>query len=99
MTILDNLSLMDRDIVEKVAKNAHIALSEVELDRYTADLDEMLNRFEALDDAKGEEGYGVNPTDVADILRDDVPGIFIDPSELLKDMKTYEGYVRGPRLL
>ena len=90
---------MDRDIIERVAKNAHIALSDEELGRYCRDLTETLDRFNILDDAPEGDGYGVNPTDVADVLRDDVPSMTIGPAELLKDMKTYDNYVRGPRLL
>jgi len=90
---------MDRKAVEEVAKNAHIALTEEELDRYCKDLTETLDRFNILDDAPEGDGYGVNPTDVADVLRDDVPSMTIDSAELLKDMKTYDNYVRGPRLL
>jgi len=90
---------MDRKTVEMVAKVAHLALSEEELDRYCRDLGEILDYFKTLDESPEEEGYGVNPIEIADILRDDEPGIFIDPYELLKDMKTYDNYVRGPRLL
>jgi len=32
------------------------------------------------------------------VLRDDEPRMDIDPDVLLRDMNTYEGYVRGPRL-
>jgi len=90
---------MERKDLEGVAKNAHIALTEKEVERYLEDLTETLDRFEILDEAPEEEGYGVNPTDVADVLRDDVPSISIDPAEILKDMRTYDNYVRGPRLL
>ena len=90
---------MDRKAIEGVARNAHIALSEEELDRYVKDLADTLGRFEILDDAPEEDGYGVNPTDVSNIMRDDVPSMKIDPSKLLKDMRTYDNYVRGPRLL
>lgn len=89
---------MDRETVERVARAAHLALSAEELDRYCKDLSEILDYFRILDESPEEDGCGVNPTEVADILRDDVPGIFIDPYELLKDMKTYDNYVRGPRL-
>jgi len=89
---------MDRKTVEMVAKVAHLALSEEELERYCRDLGEILDYFKTLDESPEEDGYGVNPIEVADVLRDDEPGIFIDPYELLKDMKTYDNYVRGPRL-
>jgi len=90
---------MDKETVKKVAKTAHLALSEDELERYSKDLGEILDYFKILDESPEEEGYGVDPIEIADVLRDDVPGIFIDPYELLKDMKTYENFVRGPRLL
>ena len=45
-----------------------------------------------------DDAVGFNPITVADVLREDVPSVEIDPDELLKDMRTYERYVRGPRL-
>ena len=41
---------------------------------------------------------GINPIEVADVLRDDEPRMEIDADVLLRDMDTYERYVRGPRL-
>ena len=90
---------MDEETVKKVAKAAHLALSDDELESYCRDLNEILDSFDTLDEAQGEDGCMVDPVEVADVLRDDVSGIFVDPYELLKDMKTYENYVRGPRLL
>ncbi|MDR1404887.1 MAG: Asp-tRNA(Asn)/Glu-tRNA(Gln) amidotransferase GatCAB subunit C [Candidatus Methanoplasma sp.] len=90
---------MDRETVEKVAKTARLALSEEELERYSRDLSEILDYFRILDESPEGDGVGVDPVEIADIMRDDVPGIFMDPYELLRDMKTYENYVRGPKLL
>jgi aspartyl-tRNA(Asn)/glutamyl-tRNA(Gln) amidotransferase subunit C len=90
---------MDKETLKKVAKAAHLSFGEEELDRYCNDLNKVLDDFNVLDEAPDDGTYDLNPIDVADILRDDVSGIFIDPYELLKDMKTYENYVRGPRLL
>ncbi|MDR3074485.1 MAG: Asp-tRNA(Asn)/Glu-tRNA(Gln) amidotransferase GatCAB subunit C [Candidatus Methanoplasma sp.] len=90
---------MDRETVERVAKTAHLALSEDELDRYSRDLGEILDYFRILDESPEGDGFGVDPVEIADVMREDVPGIFIDPYELLKDMKTYDNYVRGPKLL
>ena len=89
---------MDRKVIGRIADAANISLSEEEIGRYSKDLDEILDHFSILDGAPEGDGPGVNPTEVADILRDDVPGIFIDPFELLKDMRTYDNYVRGPKL-
>jgi len=90
---------MDRTVVERVAKAAHLALSDEEFEKYSKDLAEIFDFFKILDEAPEGDGYGVNPVEISDVLRDDVPEISIDPYELLKDMKTYENYVRGPRLL
>jgi aspartyl-tRNA(Asn)/glutamyl-tRNA(Gln) amidotransferase subunit C len=89
---------MDRATVERVARAAHIALTEEELERYSRDLEEILSYFELLDDAPEDGERGINPIEVADVLRDDEPRMEIDPEVLLRDMNTYENYVRGPRL-
>ena len=90
---------MDEEIVKRVAKTARLSLTDEELEMYSKDLGEILEYFEVLDEAPLSEGQGVNPIEVLNILRDDEPMMDIDPYELLKDMKTYDNYVRGPRLL
>ena len=90
---------MDKETLKRMAKAAHIALGEDELERYCGDLNEVLDFLAMLDNTPGEDGYVVGPIEVIDVFREDIPGIFIDPYELLKNMKTYENYVRGPRLL
>jgi len=90
---------MDKEIVKRVAKTARLSLTEEELERYSKDLGEILEYFEILDEAPETEGYGINPIEISDILRDDDPFMEIEPIELLTDMKIYGNYVRGPRLL
>lgn len=89
---------MDKEIVAGVAKNAHISLTDEELERYSEDLSSILEYFKSLDEAPEGEG-GVDPIGVHDILRDDVPSQDIDPDELLRDMRTYQRYIRGPKLV
>ena len=89
---------MDRDIVEKAARIAHLDLTEEELERYEKDLTEILDYFQMLDEIPGEDAIGFNPLIVADVLREDEPHTDIKPDLLLKDMKTYDDYVRGPEL-
>ncbi|TQS83156.1 MAG: glutamyl-tRNA amidotransferase [Methanomethylophilus alvi] len=90
---------MDRETVARVARTAHIRLTDEELDRYSKDLADILDYFKVLDEAPRHDGIGVNPVEIADITREDEPRQDIDPAELLKDMKTYENYVRGPKLV
>ena len=58
----------------------------------------ILGYFELLDEAPESDKRGINPIEVADVLRDDEPRMEIDADVLLRDMDTYERYVRGPRL-
>lgn len=89
---------MDRETVERVARTAHIKLTEEELERYSRDLGDILGYFELLDEAPECGSHGIDPIGVADVLRDDEPREGGDADELLRDMNTYERYVRGPRL-
>ena len=90
---------MDKDIVARVAKAAHIRLTDEELEKYSKDLGDILEYFAILDEAPNHEGNGINPIEVADMLRDDVPEERFESEKLLADMKTYENYIRGPKLV
>ncbi len=90
---------MDRETVARVARTAHLKLTEEELDKFSKDLGDILDWFKVLDEAPNHEGIGVNPTDVSDVLRDDVPSQEIPQDVLLRDRKTYELQVRGPKLV
>lgn len=89
---------MDSETIKRVAKSAHISLTDEELVRYVKDLNDILDRFNTLDRSPEGEGSNVDPVEVWDVLREDESRMEFDPSELLKDMKTYENYIRGPRL-
>jgi len=89
---------MDREIVERVAHIAHLDLTEEELEKYSMDLSEILEYFQLLDKAPESKEFGFNPVEIADILRDDVPDMEIPADVLLKKMKTYDDFVRGPRI-
>ena len=90
---------MDKDIVARVAKAAHIRLTDEELEKYSKDLGDILEYFAILDEAPNHEGNGINPIEVADVLRDDVPEERFESEKLLAEMKTYENYIRGPKLV
>ncbi|MBQ5397720.1 MAG: Asp-tRNA(Asn)/Glu-tRNA(Gln) amidotransferase GatCAB subunit C [Candidatus Methanomethylophilus sp.] len=90
---------MDKDIVARVAKAAHIRLTDEELEKYSKDLGDILEYFAILDEAPNHEGNGINPIEVADVLREDVPEEKFESEKLLADMKTYENYIRGPKLV
>jgi aspartyl-tRNA(Asn)/glutamyl-tRNA(Gln) amidotransferase subunit C len=89
---------MDDKIIKGVARAAHISLTEAEIEKYGRELTDILEYFEILDDAPHISAKGLNPISVFNIVREDKPVAYPNPGELLKDMDTYENYVRGPRL-
>lgn len=89
---------MDVKTVQDVAKFAHIDLTDEELERYCKDLGDILSYFELLNEAPECNERGVNPIKVEDITREDIPESEFDADLLLRDMDTYDRYVRGPRL-
>lgn len=90
--------MMDKDTLEKVAQNAHLEFTEEILDKLYTELSEVLDYFNALDETPVHEIAGLDPMNTIGNIRDDVPGPEIDSEDLLKDVDTYDGYVRGPRL-
>lgn len=88
---------MDRETVIRVARSAHLELTEEEAELYRKDLEEILNHFRILDDAPSSDDLLVNPVEVSDVLRPDEPHMDIPADILLEDVSIYEGYVRGPR--
>ncbi|NLN72211.1 MAG: Asp-tRNA(Asn)/Glu-tRNA(Gln) amidotransferase GatCAB subunit C [Thermoplasmatales archaeon] len=89
---------MDRETVIRVARSAHLELTEEEIELYRRDLEEILDYFRVLDDAPSSDDLLVNPVEVTDVLRSDEPHMEIPADTLLEDVNTYERYVRGPRV-
>lgn len=89
---------MDRETVTKVARIAHLELTEEEIELYRSDLEEILDYFRILDGAPSSDGLLLNPVEVSDVLRSDEPHMEISADALLAEMNTYERYVRGPRV-
>jgi aspartyl-tRNA(Asn)/glutamyl-tRNA(Gln) amidotransferase subunit C len=89
---------MDPDVVLKVAKLARLDLSEEEVEEFSRDLEEILGYFSILDEAPSTSEFDFNPVPIRDVLREDEPGLRIDPGELRDLMKAYQDWIRGPRL-
>lgn len=89
---------MDKETLKRVAQNAHLELTEEELDEFSDELTEVLDYMSILDEVPENYGFGLDPIGVTDAVRDDVPEMRIDPEVLLKRTDTYEDHVRGPRL-
>ena len=89
---------VSRNLVLDLAKAARLDLSEAETDRYTQQLNVILDAFRELDEVSTEGvEASYHPIEIADKLRDDVPEKWEwDP---LTNVVDKEGkYIRGPKI-
>ena len=89
---------MDEETVRKVARVARLDLTDEEVSKYAVDLEDILSTFEVLDEAPVTEDFDLTPVPVDDRLRDDGVLAYPDPARLRREMRTADGWVRGPRL-
>ena len=90
---------MDEKTLRVAAAIAHVGLTDEEMGDMLTAIDRMEDLLGVLDEFQGGEGIAAfSPIEFSDALREDVPETY--PSErLLEDMNTYEGYVRGPKIV
>jgi aspartyl-tRNA(Asn)/glutamyl-tRNA(Gln) amidotransferase subunit C len=89
---------MDEGTVRRVAKVSRLDLTDDEVSIYAADLEDILSAFAVLDEAPTGEDFDLDPVPVEDRLRDDEVMAYPDPGRLRREMRTADGWVRGPRL-
>ncbi|KQM12555.1 hypothetical protein AOA80_01260 [Methanomassiliicoccales archaeon RumEn M1] len=87
---------MDEETVRKVARVARLDLTDEEVSKYAVDLEDILSTFEVLDEAPVTEDFDLTPVPVDDRLRDDEVLAYPDPARLRREMRTADGWVRGP---
>ena len=89
---------MDEDMVRKVARVARLELTDEEIERYAADLAEIMSAFGILEEAPAEETFEITPIPVENCLREDKVVPYPDSAQLRQDMQTKDDWVRGTRL-
>ena len=89
---------MDEETVRRVARVARIDLTDEEITKHAVELNNMLSAFKILDDIPLAEISEIDPITIEDHFRDDAVQPYPDPSELRREMRTVDGWVRGPRL-
>ena len=90
---------MDQMTVKRVAGIAHIDLTDEELKSFEDELGDIFNLLKILDDAPKCDSLCFDPVGVYDVLREDVPVLYGGADGILDDMNTYNGLVRGPKIV
>jgi aspartyl-tRNA(Asn)/glutamyl-tRNA(Gln) amidotransferase subunit C len=89
----------DKKTVQKVAEVARLKLSESELEKFSKDLDSILEAFKSMQAADTRDAKPTfQPVGVKNVLRDDSVEKSLPQAEALKNARQREkGYFRGPR--
>ena len=90
---------MDRETIRRAAGVSRIALTEDELSMFKDEADRIFDILKVLDDAPECDSFCFDPVGVSDALRDDVPVVNGSVDEMLGSMSTYDGFVRGPKIV
>ncbi|MDR0791496.1 MAG: Asp-tRNA(Asn)/Glu-tRNA(Gln) amidotransferase GatCAB subunit C [Methanomassiliicoccaceae archaeon] len=90
---------MDRGTIKRVAGVARIELTDDELKGFEEETERIFGLLNTLNDAPACDSFCFDPVDAYDSLREDIPMINDNVAEMLKSMSTYDGFVRGPKIL
>ncbi|MDO8660316.1 MAG: Asp-tRNA(Asn)/Glu-tRNA(Gln) amidotransferase subunit GatC [Candidatus Woesearchaeota archaeon] len=96
MTIKQTINF---ELVQRVAKNSRLQLSQEELVQYTKEFEEILKSFEILQNAPTQ---GVQPSfqpiPFINITRNDTPASCLSQEESLRNAVQFQKFIKGPRL-
>ncbi|MDR0778438.1 MAG: Asp-tRNA(Asn)/Glu-tRNA(Gln) amidotransferase GatCAB subunit C [Methanomassiliicoccaceae archaeon] len=90
---------MDMETIRRVAGFARIELTDDELKGFKEETDKIFELLNTLNDAPACDSFCFDPVGVSDSLREDVPVVNDNIAEMLKSMSTYDGFVRGPKIV
>ncbi|MDD3083439.1 MAG: Asp-tRNA(Asn)/Glu-tRNA(Gln) amidotransferase subunit GatC [Candidatus ainarchaeum sp.] len=90
-------------LVQKVAQNARLKLTEEELKKFTPQIREIiLKAFNKLDEIIAEEEPSFQPIEQKNKLREDIPKKGFSQEEALENVKIDLrdlGYIKGPKVV
>jgi len=90
---------MDIETIKRIAGLARIELADGEAETFKEDIDNILDLIGILGEAPECDSFCFDPVGIYGELRDDVPIIDSTAEEMLAAMNTYEGFVRGPKIV
>jgi len=96
-----NRARVSKSDVKKVASVARLNLSEKELDRFSGELDKILDAFrelESIDTVNVKPSF--QPIPMSNVLREDKVKPSLPQAKAIKNAKNREaGFVKGPKIL
>lgn len=92
---------IDKELVEKVAKNARLKLTESEIKEFLPQLKEILEHFSEIKNAPTSNlKPSFQPIEIKNITREDVPKKGLTQQEALQNTKhKQDGYFKGPKTI
>ncbi len=90
---------LDKELIQKVAKNARLELTDSEIKKFLPQLKEILDVFFKLNKVDTENvSPSFQPIEVKNVFRDDVVEESLDEDEVFLNVKNKEnGYFKGPK--
>ena len=92
---------IDKQLIEKVAKNARLKLTESEIKEFLPQLKDILEYFSEIEKAQTEKLQPTfHPIEIKNIMREDIPKKGLSQQEALQNTKhKQDGYFKGPKTL
>ena len=92
---------IDKQLVERVAKNARLELTESEIKELLPQLKEILEYFSEIEKAQTEKLQTTfHPVEIKNITREDISKKSLTQQEVLQNTKhKQDGYFKGPKTI
>jgi len=92
---------INKDLIEKVAKNARLTLTENEIKEFLPEIKDILEAFKAISKAPVDKlKPSFQPLEVKNITREDIPKTCLSQEKALQNTKhKQDGYFKGPKAL
>ena len=90
---------IDKKIIERVAANSRLNLTEKEISEFLAQLQEVLEFFSKIDEAKTDDvKISLQPIELKNIMREDEVKESLTQDNALSNTKNKkDGYFKGPK--
>ncbi len=92
---------VNKELIEKIAKNARLKLAETEIKEFLPQLKEVLKYFAVIEKAPTKNLQpSFHPIEIKNVTREDIPKKCLTQQEALQNTKhKQDGYFKGPKTI